>query len=94
MTQFSSTRGLVPEVTNSEVLLDTRKFVAAEGKLGNVVPEAKGDLVVAVTPVGNDGTASIFVNGEKVHAALPYSSKSDRVAFVALCKKVVKALSA
>ena len=94
MSQFTPVRGVVPGLTNSEVLLDTRTAVAvaerADGVFESVI---EGDLVVAVTPKGNDGTASIFINDEKVYAAQAYATNEDKAAFAKLCKKVVKDLS-
>lgn len=89
MSEFTDVRGLRPELTVSRVLVDTRHAVVVEGKGGNVESVIEGDLVVAVLPKGNDGTASIFVNDEKVYAAFPYETEEDQRAFADLCDKVI-----
>lgn len=95
MSQFTSVRGVNPELTNSEVLVDTRRAVEVLDRVDGVVESrVEGDLVVAVTPKGNDGTASIFVNGEKVYAAQPYTKDEEKKAFERLCKKVTKEFAA
>ena len=90
MSQFTSVRGVNPDLTNSKVLLDTREAVRIDERDDGVAESViRGNLVVAVTPKGNDGTASIFVNDVKVYAAQPYSTDDDKKAFKALCKKAV-----
>ena len=90
MSQFSSVRGVVPGHLKSEVLLDTRKAVRLEGKVGNVEAVIEGDLVVAVTPLSNDTTAAIFVNDVKVFGAQPFETPAQQKAFKQLCDDVVK----
>ena len=95
MSQFTTVRGVNPDLTDSEILLDTRRAELVTDRADGVAESVVvGDLVVAVTPKGNDGTASIFVNDEKVYAAQPFKTVEDKKAFKALCKKVVKDLSA
>ena len=63
MTQFTTVRGVNPEVAESTVILDTREAVLVTDRVDGVA-ESKvvGDLVVLVTPVGNVTRASVYVN--------------------------------
>ena len=66
MTQFSDTRGARPDLTEQTVLLDTRKPEMVEDNYGTARSQIVGDLIVLVTPVGNNTKASIYVNDRAV----------------------------
>ena len=91
MSQFTPVRGVAGELVDSTVLLDSRESVRLDDRTDGVVDSViVGDLIVAVTPRGNDGTASIFINDEKVYAAQPYNTPAQVEAFAALCEKVLE----
>jgi hypothetical protein len=89
MSQFTSVRGVNPEITDSEVLLDTRKAVLVKDRVDGVAESVvEGDIVVLVTPKGNDGNASIYVNDHAVANAWPVDkAKSATEQVVKLVKK-------
>lgn len=67
MTQFTSNRGQNSPVTESEILLDTREAVFSDERntLGGETV-VTGHLVVKVSPVGNIGGFSLYIDDECV----------------------------
>ena len=85
MSQFTTVRGVNPDVAESTILLDTREAVRVDDRVDGVADAViEGDLVVLVTPVGNATRASIYVNEQPVANAWPVE-KAEKEA-----KRVVK----
>lgn len=83
MSQFTSLRGVNPEIAESTVLLDTREAVLRTDREDGVFEsEVVGDVVTVVTPVGNVTTASIYVNDRAVANGHPVEGIAEKAAQV------------
>jgi hypothetical protein len=82
MPQFTTPRGARPGNVEGEVVLDTRAPVVYEDSNGNPYSVVEGVVVTVVRPTGNDGTAAVFVNDEKVAAGIPEEDVDKVVAKV------------